>query len=274
MNSFFKYTFFCFLFCSSIESQAQDAPTENPNIKFDKKYTPNQNSIFNLSGKKNKSNSSGDYSREDITVKQIIKFCPTALFRSKVLFYYDIAIAKGLVGSVGIGKAFGFDFFQKTFLEFNLSETSNEGASLNALFDNSTYLKSNLYLSGGLKFYVDGNSYDGDFIQFKYSREKLTLQMNSKINANYIEGDKECIFAMNAFSFGYGYTFMSGQKRNFSHEFFIGTGVKFFTYSNYILVKNANNPLAPNDSYVRSPTNLKTRILPSLTMSYAFGFGF
>jgi len=66
---------------------------------------------------------------------------------------------------------------------------------------------------------------------------------------------------------------VSGEKSNFTHDFFISFGIKAFKYTEYDVVTPAG--LNANPVYQKSTSGtVSAKVLPALNMGYAFGFGF
>lgn len=268
----FAHTLLTFIFITafSVLLHSQEN-AEDPNVKLDKKYTPNQNSVFSITAKRK----GGSESSAEITIRNLIKFCPTALFRQKALLYYDFDLIDGLALTAGIGKSFGEDYLQKIYLTGGFGDLTSPKLSLYTLFDNATYTGSSIFLSGGLKYYFSGKTFDENFMAFNYSRERMDYTLNATIDNRIVTGDDKVVsFKVNSFSFGYGFTSLSGPRNNFCHEFFMGCGVRFINYSEIDMMNNVSGPYAPNPTYYKTGAELKTRIFPSVNISYLFGFGF
>ena len=251
----FIHILLTFLFITTFSKviQGQEA-IEDPNIKLDKKYTPNQNSVFSSNSK----HSGSAVSSGDITIKNLVKFCPTALFRQKAILYYEFDLINGLTLNAGVGKSFGEDFFQKTYLSTLLVDVNANRLSLDNVFNNSTYTSGSIFLTGGIKYY-----------------EKMDYTLNANVNSATVIGDDRVMnFKVSSFNFGYGYTMLSGPKNNFSHEFFMGCGVRFVTYSEFEMSTNFSSSYNASQTYTKTGGELKARIFPSVNMSYLFGFGF
>jgi hypothetical protein len=234
----------------------------------DKKYTPNSGSVFNLSlGRKNQNKP------DEVTIKNSIKFSPTALARQKVVFFYERHLFEGLVINLGVGKSFGDDYFQKTFLS-NFKEDDGEFNTLSVgeILSKSNYYGSNVYLHAGLRYYFSGTPFDNFFLEGTYRNESIdyeVLKPTASRNGFNIIGSPIATFKMNAFTFGFGTTSTTGQRNNITNEFFMNFGIKFFSYTQFDLIPSAINATYQNNSLEQS-----TRILPTVNIGYSFGFGF
>lgn len=248
-------------------SFAQDkAPVpENP---LDKKYTPGNNTIFNIQGSKNPLRTS------DVTVKNIIKFCPTMLLRQKVSFYYERQIIKGFAMQVGIDKAFGDDVFQRTFFGLKDYKSLDDVLNPDDLLKNAKFYGSWPGLTLSARYYFSGFSFDEAYMELAYQYEKMNYLVDPTVNAYRVEGSNTASFKMNAFSFGYGFMIMAGTKSNISHEFFINFGIKYFKYTqfDFVTVKNA---VSNREVYRKSESlEQKEKLMPAINIGYRFGFGF
>jgi hypothetical protein len=235
----------------------------------DRKYTPNQSSVFNELGKKKGPSSTGT----EIDIKNSIQFCPTILARQKVLFIYERALGDIVSMNFGLGKAFGNDFMQSTYFSAFSDFDSDNYLDPGTILLNADYAGSSMLLQVGLKVYFSGSSFDGSFMEFQYRRERLDYKLNPTVYGNRIENGNTAEFKMNAFSFGYGYKETTGINQNFTHEFFFNAGIKNFSFTkfNEIIRSNSSN----NETvYQRSPLEADARILPSINIGYIFGFGF
>lgn len=255
---------FLYLF-SSGQSIIQDKDNE-----FDKKYTPSQNSLFNNLNKKNNQSSNSS----SIEIKNSVKYCPTILLRQKVVFFYERQVSNGLSINFGIGKAFGKDFMEQVYLSgFSELYTPNT-LSAGDIQQAGAYYGSTALISVGMRLYYSGKSFDGGFVDLNFRRETMKFLLPDAINGYPILGSKTANFKTNTFSFGFGHTFVGGQKNNITHELFTNFGIKLITYSRYNEVPSNNPSSYTSNQYVRASTDLTTRILPAVNFGYVFGFGF
>lgn len=263
--------FLYFAFAGSISAQSQENSQES-NTNLDKKYTPNQNSIFNILNKKT---SPSSYKGGAVTVQNFIKYSPAALGRRKILFYYERNLVQGLSLNIGLGKAIGEDIFQKTYLK-NFANVTSNGIQVRAseIYQYSSYSGSNLYVSAGLKFYLFSGTFEDEFLQFSYARETMKYALNDKINGIVVQGEDKIVdFKMDAFNFSFGYNFLTGLNKNLSHEILIGVGAKLISYSKIERVNYSSGPYYPA-TFVKTNDYIKAKIIPSINLSYCFGFGF
>jgi hypothetical protein len=235
--------------------------------EMDTKYTPNATTVCNnLLKKNNSSTGTGDQA-----FKNNIQFCVTALMRQKLLFLYDFDLGKGFTISAGVGKAFGKDVFQNGYLSFNRSSLDTKVLDPGNIFLYSTYSGSSPLLQAGLKLYFDGSSFDGGYVNVLYRHEVLNYTLNTEVGTFPVnDPDNSVSFKMNAFSFGFGFTSLTGNKDNLTHDFFINIGIKYFSYTTF---EQFSNPgFIPE--YRRQPFDSKAKIMPAVNIGYNFGFGF
>lgn len=257
------------LFLDCFFADGQTSPQKDNG--FDEKYSPAQNSIFNNTRKKNQDSPSGS-----IDIKNSIKFCPTMLFRQKAVFFYEREITSGLAVNVGLGKAFGKDVIESLFFDEFSTNSVPYTLSPGEMLVNGEHDGSSPFLSVGLRLYYSGSTFDGGFIDIGYRRETMNYMLPATINSNRVEGSRSASFKMNGFSFGYGYTAITGNKNNITHEFFMNFGIKLFEYTKFdeIQVVSSTNYGSTETVYRKTSTTLPARIAPAVNMGYSFGFGF
>jgi hypothetical protein len=235
---------------------------------MDTKYTPNASSIFNNLLKKN-NGSPG--SSSDVEFKNNVQFCVTALLRQKFLLICDRDLGNGFVISAGIGKAFGKDIFQNAYMSFNTSGTDIKILDPANIFLFSVYSGSSPLLQAGLKLHFNGTSFEGSYVNILYRHEVLNYALNSSVGSIPVnDPDNSVSFKMNALSFGFGFTSVTGNNDNITHDFFINMGIKLFSYTTFEQVETAGS----SPEYRRKPYDSKAKIMPAINMGYSFGFGF
>lgn len=246
--------------------------TNQRDNELDKKYTPPQSSLFNNLNIKNNQSSSGS----DVLIKNVIKFCPTLLFRQKFVFFYEREVAKGFSINAGLGKAFGEDPFEKAFLSLSSNDSKNKQLSAFDLLGSAKFDNSSLFISVGFRLYYSGKSFDGGFVDFNYRNERVDYLLNPTISGYRVEGSTKASFKISAFSFGFGHTFVGGQKNNITHELFMNFGIKIIKFPEYERVDNIVSPITGYSEtvYQRTTAEITARILPSINLGYVFGFGF
>ena len=251
-----------------VKSQQPEAPKN----ELDAKYTPNASSIFNTMKK------SGDGispSNVDISFKQAVKFYPFTFFRQKVYLSYERELFKGLSLDLGVGKAFGTDFLQNTFLTSFSSFKESNVLDPTSVFDNSSYTGSWPLLSAGAKVYFSGTTFEEAFMEFNYRYERTNYLLNNTIGSSRIDGENDMVFNMQNFNVGFGYTGISGAKNNLVHQFYFNFGAKLFNFTRYDIqsVKKFNG--SGNEIiYVKSSEMVSVRIIPAINIGYCLGFGF
>ncbi len=250
-------------------SYAQSSITES---ELDKKYTPNESSVFNNLRAKN--NGPADRVTE-VTFRNNIKFCPTILLRQKLFLNYEIKAYDGIAFALGFGKSFGNDYFQSLNIATQ-SFNSNSDLVLNPdeILLNSTFASSDFLLHGGVKIYYSGKAFDGGYMEFNYRREKIDYTLFPNINGIKIDGDNLAEFKMRAYTFGYGYSWISGNNGKVSQDFFINIGIKLFNYSKFERIETNTGSLSSSYAYTASGETANFKIIPSVNIGYSFGFGF
>lgn len=256
-----------------ITTLAQNKLPEQNN-ELDKKYTPPQSSIFNNLGPKNNSSSSPSSNYDDeVTIKNAIKFVSTAIFRQKLIFNYQREVYNGLSLNIGFGKAFGRDYIQQvgtTLLEF--SNFQQDRLNAYEIIDNSLFKGTSPYFSIGPRIYFSGNSFENGFVEFNYAYEKTEYTLNAQINGYDVRGSRGCDFVMHAFNFGFGYTFVNN---HFTHDILFNVGMKTFNFTQFDYHDNTNQMTGAIERYyIRTSKKVEARLIPTINLTYAFGFGF
>jgi hypothetical protein len=265
----FRYNITIFLFVFSLS--VGKAQTDLPKNELDTKYTPNASSMFNNLVKK----SYDENSYTEIEFKDMVNYSPTMLVREKIFFVYERDVYKGIALTAGLGKAFGKDFVQNAWHTLNISNFSDITVlSPQQALSNCSYLGSGPLMQLGSKIYFSGTTFDEAFFEFNYRYEKINYLLNTPIDNRRIDGENDLSFKMSGFSFGFGYTTVTGEKSNLVHEFYINFGLKTFKFTHYDLL-SVKNPVTDKSEliYRKADDFLSTRILPSMNIGYAFGFG-
>jgi hypothetical protein len=232
--------------------------------ELDKKYTPNESSIFNTLLKRNESSSS-----PEITFYNSLRFCPTMLIRQRIGILYERKIFDGLSLGIGAAKIFGNDVFENANLALQgLDE--QKVLDPNTMFANSVFSPVRPLLMGSLRLYFGSNAFDGSYIELTYKNQKLDYALNSTINTYKVDSDNVVHMNMNGYTFGYGYSWTGGKKNKITHDFFFNVGIKLVNYTRFELV-NVNSFVS---MYKRTNEEVTMRILPSVNIGYSFGFGF
>ena len=81
---------------------------------------------------------------------------------------------------------------------------------------------------------------------------------------------------MHALNFGYSFCKLLGEKRNFSSEFFLSIGMKYFLYDEVVQKEGILPPgsVGTFRYYEKTGRFAVSRIIPSINIGYCFGFGF
>ncbi len=259
-----RYLAFLLLFFSSRLLQSQ---TTDPEL--DKKYTPNENSPFNMT----QINRDGGGSEKEVSFGNSLKYTPTMLIRQKLYFSYERRLFKPVTIILGVGKAFGGDFIQGTYLGSLglLGGAGNNVIDLSTLYNNSDYYDSSVLLSGGLRVYFSGTAFDGGFFEFFYRRETFEYHVQSKVGDYPLIGDNRLFYRMNGYSLGYGYQFIGGKKNKLVHEIAFNLGFKVVNYTEFDKITGSGS--TPY-KVIRTDKELSVNLYPAINFSYSFGFGF
>ena len=270
LKTFTCLVLICLIFQVSI-SFGQAVIIDN---EMDKKYTPNQSSLFNNLIKKSNDNSSS--STTEITFSNTIRFTPTMLFRQKVFVTYDRKLYDGLALSLGIGKSFGIDYFQNLNIDIQDFNTTNNALNASEIVNqlNSTLDGGSPLLHASLKVYFRGTAFSESYMEFGYRYERLDYTLNPTVNSIKVEGRATASFKMSALSFGYGYSWAGGSSGKITHDFYINTGIKFFNYTSFDKFHIGTGSQHSDYVYRAGVVDLSFKIIPSINMGYAFGFGF
>jgi hypothetical protein len=230
--------------------------------EMDRRYTPNANSIFNNLLRKPNEKVAADF-------KNSIKICPTMLIRQKAILFYERTLNDPITLHIGIGKAFGEDFFQDVGLSLG-SFDDNDVLDPSVMVLNSDYYDSGVLLSAGARIYFNETAFEEGYIDFFYRRESMSYRMASKQNGIRVEGSTIAEFRMSAFYFGFGYGWVGGSNSNFTHDIYFNFGLKQFSVPKYVKNQSANG----EQYYRRSSETISVRLLPALNVGYIFGIGF
>lgn len=267
------FALLAFLVCSPGFSQSV-----TPQNELDKKYTPNENSIFNGRGNSERTRSVSGEDKPDVTIANAVKFIPTSLFRFKTVFQYERKLFNPVTLVIGTGKAFGTDVIESLGSEFaTFRNNSSTDLTYNDIESNSSFKRGRLILHVGAKIYFSGKAFDGSYVEFNYRRDRIEHELTPTINSIRVDGDNVALFTTSGFSFGYGYMGTAGPKNNITHEFFFNFGIKNVSFSRFEkayvgtpLVSGGNNDYV----YRRTVGTIDYRIVPSINIGYIFGFGF
>ncbi|MBA3681282.1 MAG: hypothetical protein H0W73_08985 [Bacteroidetes bacterium] len=237
--------------------------------EYDKKYTPNESSIFNNLNKNNPQVSSSS----PVEIKNAIKFSPTSILRLKASFSYQREIYNGIAANLSIGKAFGKDVMQMAY--FSVFETYNNNVlSPSDASSYSVYDASSPLVSPSLRVYYSGKSFDEGYVEFGYAFERTDYLLNTKVFDYEVRGSRKCTFKMNAVYFGFGHTFVTGPKNNLIHDLYMNVGIKMFEVTRFNRIEATGAFGATQVYYTAGSPTLSARIVPAFNMGYSFGFGF
>ena len=80
---------------------------------------------------------------------------------------------------------------------------------------------------------------------------------------------------MNSFSFGYGYSLIGGNKKNFNFQIFANFGFNFFKYPRYTGSGLIKGPSGYNViPYENTNQKLSSKLFPTANVGFCLGFGY
>jgi hypothetical protein len=239
--------------------------------ELDKKYTPNENSIFNNLRKKN---SNSTFSSEVCDFENAVYFTPSMLLRKKVYFCYERKMSDFFMFGAGLGKAFDSDFLQELGGFFSSTNDFYSNDVLNAydIYKNSTYTSSSPLLQLDIRYYPE-KVFEEAFAELSYRFETMRYMLNDAIVLTPASSSREVIFTMQSLTIGYGYAWLAGKNKKMVNKFFMNAGVKYIKYPRF---DNTNQRTYNylGDVYERNETEFKTNIFLTINIGYSFGFGF
>jgi hypothetical protein len=254
------------LFLFILVSLRAQTGTTTPNELYNK-YKPNESSPFSQLTRK-----AGEEVESDLS--NAFKYCPTMLFRQKIMFFYERKLVNGFTMNLGIGKAFGNDPIQSAFFTQWQFDSDNQELGPDEFVNYGEYYGSGVMISAGARIYFAGEAFDGGFVEFNYRHDRLSYQLPSTVNGMRVEGSPIADLNMSNFNFGFGFTNISGKRGRAVHELALTVGIKNFTYTRYAFQDNSFVSGQPGDAvYKRSTTDGQARIAPSIHISYCFGYG-
>lgn len=239
------------------------AQNTNP---LDEEYTPDQNSHFG-------SNSARVFSigyQEGFTVKHMIKFPVTQLFRSEFAVNYEYQVNDYLSLRGGLGYAYGADLVQllASAMEIDIMfEFKNIGdLDYTQAISNSKISKGSLVEYLGIRYNLP-NDNGSSFIElaFKNSPRNLTLSNNSYTTYTPTETTTNSKF----YYVSVGTSSQKGDKKvKYVHEFSINLGLRKVTWEQYNLTGTHNNETFTKNGIKNS------WLVPHFCFRYELGFGF
>lgn len=254
-----------FLFSAVFVSAQQPVIRESEN-EFDQKYTPAKGSIFNDLGVTRNSKSS----ESEVNIKNSIKFIPTAMFRQKILFTYQREIYKGFSAGLVLGKAFGRDYIQELGLELFDTNFDSDILSTGNMVSGAKYDGSSPWVGLNLRVYFSGKSFDGVYVEFNYSNERIDYVLDPQVDGYDVKGVRNAEIKMNALGLTFGGTYTTS---HFSHELWFTTGIKLFKATQFVRYTPPNSTGYSSQYFYKS--GIENEILvPTFSFGYAMGFGF
>ncbi|MBL7934506.1 MAG: hypothetical protein JNM51_01705, partial [Bacteroidia bacterium] len=258
----------CFIYNFSF---AQTPPISSN--EMDEQYTPKGTGPLSPTAKSNSSFSgsgSSDYP------KNIIKFTPTLLTRSMVVFGYERNFHENISASVGLGFNFNKD---RIYSEFGASMRLDERGgirnelSISDVLEASEHSGVSPYFSIAPKFIYESYFFDGTGF-FELAFLHYANKMDFAISPDYspsdyrIVGSRSLKYNYNMFVLKYGYQMVTEGKLATTHEFFFTMGYRLINYTPVIATELE---YTPGSTYRTEYSVLQTK---QTTQSVMFGFGY
>jgi len=242
------------------------AQTGTPN-ELDEQYTPKI--IGALSSESKPNNLNSDYP------KNIIKFTPTAIIRSLVVFNYERQISKNFSATGGLGLSFSkdvlFTYIGSEMAFSSISTLRKEGLTISSIMQNSSSKGISPYFSAGLKIAYEGWLFDLGYFEFVFQNysNKLNYNIDNSTYSNYnlnINSPLKVNFSNLAAK--WATQFQTEGNISTIHELFFMLGLRSSRH-NSISINSGTNNTTYNIESAKVITN---SIL--IGFGYTFGIGF
>jgi hypothetical protein len=277
-----KYLFFI-VFVLSIKLIMAQKDSNTSQSDLDKRYTP-AGSIFSNT-KSNSKNNRGLFESTDLSYG--IKFMPVELIRGNLVFENEINISN----SSNITCAIGYNIFESYLAKSNVSllyDSPLSSLSPNEAMSTGTYQNGGAFFSIGFKsyaedfqdlnfFFSDGKPFNGLYSFIRYERYSYNYLVAPLVDNVPVSGSRAFKITNNHINYGIGFSVVRDGKVKTIHDFYLGTGLKIFSYNNFKkqTVSNSNTGASASIytmEYVDVGKN--TSVDFSLTFGYSIGFGF
>lgn len=255
------------LFTNLIHAQI-GAPNE-----LDGQFTPKGTGPLSAESKSNNSNKNynSDYP------KNIIKFTPTSLVRSLIVFNYERNFLKNFSVTGGLGLSYSKDVlftFIGSEMDFSsVSSLRKDGLSISSIMQNSSSNGISPYFSGGLKIIYESWFTDQlryvEFVFQNYSN-KLSYNLNESSGSTKYTLNNYSPLKVNFSNFAVKWAMQFQTEGNISttHELFLIAGLRTSSY-NLVTINSNSNSI----SYNIESTKVKTNSI-LFGFGYTFGIGF
>jgi hypothetical protein len=258
--------------------------TNTPHNDLDVRYTP-VGSIFSNTKNNPKSNKRL-FDPTDVTYG--IKFMPAELIRGNLVFENEINISN----SFNITCAIGYNIFEGYLVKNNISlfyDIPPSTLSAYEAMSKGTYQNGGAFFSIGFKsygedfwdlsfFFNDGDPFNDLYVFLRYERYAYNYLVASIIDNISVTGSQAFKIVNNHLNYGIGFSAVKDGKIKTIHDFYLGAGVKFFSYTSFKTetIYNSNVGTSGSAIYTTEYKNAgkSTGLDFSVTFGYSIGFGF
>ena len=255
------------IFGQNKNQKNQQQSNLKPN-ELDQTYTPPVNSIFDEDSKKNNLNSAAvaDF-------RNVIRFNPLLLPRSVAAIGYERTLNDYIGLEAYLGYSYKLDWIQAYGTAISGGEFSmgnNQSAiSVSEMIGNGTFKSGGIFSSLGLKVYMDGTPFEGNYfgIQGRYNSYNLDL---NNLNYSFASSEYATTTIKNITTiFQWGTCVIGGtSKVPIVHDFYTGIGIRSSSYDIY---NEQNTDM--ETKYIK--TNQRESFIGfSYVIGYSIGFGF
>jgi len=259
------------IFGQNKNQKNQQQSNLKPN-ELDQTYTPPVNSIFDEDSKKNNVNSVAiaDF-------RNVIRFNPFLLPRSVAAIGYERTL-NDYIGLEGyLGYSYKLDWIQAFGTAFSGGEFSmgnNQSAiSVSEMIGNGIFKSGGIFSSLGLKVYMDGTPFEGNYFGIQGRYNSFNLDLNN-LNYSFTSTEYATTTIRNITTvFQWGTSVIGGSaKLPIVHDFYIGIGIRRSSYDVY----NEQNITANgyNEIQYFKTNQRESNIGFSYVIGYSMGFGF
>ena len=278
-----KKYLFLIIFVLSIKCIFGQKDSNTAQNDLDKRYTPVGSIFSDIKG--NSKNNRGSFASTDLSYG--IKFMPIELIRGNLVFESEIKISN----SSNITCAIGYNIFESYLAKRNFSllyDRPLNSVSPNEAMSTGTYQNGGAYISIGFKsyaedfwdlsfFFNEGDSFNGLYAFLRYERYASNYFVAPIIDNIHVSGSRAFKIVNNHLNYGIGFSVVKDRKVKMIHDFYLGSGVKIFTYTNFKTQTIYNNNAGiPGSIYTTEYKNAgkNTGVDFSLTFGYSIGIGF
>jgi hypothetical protein len=245
--------------------------SQNDNSRnLDEKYTPNDNSIFNVFARPGSRSSYLNTSYQNY-----ITFCPTLMARQKIVFAFEHCLNNRIRINAGIGRSFGTDLIRRAGLNYTESYSLSFSDNLSEadIMQYGSFSKGGFILAGGIKFIIKSPDENTSiYLSLNYRHDRLNYVLPATISIYDVIGDNSAKINLNVLSGGMGYILTNTVQKRFTHEIFVLANCTVSSFTNFQLQTGS---LQNKNTYKMNDQNpLITKPSFGVSFGYALGFGF